>query len=126
MTEILHKNKGGRPKKIAGRTFRLRVACSGDELAMIKEKAAECQLSISEFLRTAATGSHTDTRKNKALPKEVLAVTALLNHLAANINSLAYKNNRAENFNSIERAELKYLAAEVHELANDIKNYLQR
>src|SRR5664279_116491 len=126
MTEILHKNKGGRPKKIAGRTFRLRVACSVDELSIIKEKAAKCQLTISEFLRTAATGSQIDTRKNKALPKEVLALTALLNHLAANINSLAYKNNRAENFDAIERAELKYLAAQVHQLANDIKNYLQQ
>ena len=126
MTEILYKNKGGRPKKIAGRTFRLRVACSGDELSMIKEKASKCQLTISEFLRTAATGSQIDARKNKALPKEVLALTALLNHLAANINSLAYKNNRGGNFNDIERAELKYLAAQVHQLANDIKNYLQR
>jgi hypothetical protein len=124
--EVPNKNKGGRPKKIMGRTFRLRVACNKDELSIIKEKAQQSQLSISEFLRTAATGSHIDTRKNKTLPKEVLQVTAQLNHLAANINSLAYKNNRAENFNAIERAELKYLAAQVHQLANDIKNYLQR
>ena len=123
--EFLNKNKGGRPKKIMGRTFRLRVACNKDELSMIKEKAAQSQLSISEFLRAAATGSHIDTRKNKTLPREVLAVTARLNHLAANVNSLAYKNNRAENFNAIERAELKCLAEEVHQLANDIKNYLQ-
>ncbi len=125
MTDILRKNKGGRPKKIMARTFRLRVACSRDELSIIKERAAQSELTISEFLRTAAIGSHIDNRKNKALPKEVLSLTALLNHLAANINSLAYKNNRAENFNDIERAELKYLAEKVHQLANDIKNNLQ-
>jgi hypothetical protein len=124
--EILNKNKGGRPKKILSRTFRLRVACNKDELSIIKEKAEQTQLSVSGFLRTAAVGSQIDIRKNKALPKEVLQVTAQLNHLAANINSLAYKNNRAENFNAIERAELKYLAAQVHQLANDIKNYLQK
>jgi hypothetical protein len=123
---IPNKNKGGRPRKILSRTFRLRVACNRDELSIIKKKAAQSQLSISEFLRTAAAGSQIDTRKNKTLPKEVLQVTAQLNHLAANINSLAYKNNRAENFNAIERAELKYLAAQVHQLANDIKNYLQK
>src|SRR5450432_1660128 len=123
--EILNRNKGGRPKKILGRTFRLRVACNKDELSIITEKAEQAQLSVSGFLRTAAIGSHIDTRKNKALPKEVLLITAQLNHLAANINSLAYKNNRAENFNAIERAELKYLAAQVHQLANDIKSYLQ-
>ena len=123
--EILNKNKGGRPKKMLGRTYRLRVACNKDELSIIKEKAELTQLSVSEFLRAAAIGSHINTRKNKTLPKEVLLVTAQLNHLAANINSLAYKNNRAENFNAIERAELKYLAAQVQRLTNDIKNYLQ-
>lgn len=123
--EILNKNKGGRPKKALSRTFRLRVACNKDELSIIKEKAEQTQISVSEFLRTAATGIHIDTRRNKALPKEVLQVTARLNHLAANINSLAYKNNRAENFNAVERAELKYLAEQVQQLTNDIKNYLK-
>ncbi|MDQ2719655.1 MAG: mobilization protein [Bacteroidota bacterium] len=122
--EILIKNKGGRPIKVLSRTFRLRVACNKDELSIIKEKAQQTQISVSEFLRTAATGIHIDTRKFKALPKEVLQMTARLNHLAANINSLAYKNNRAENFNAIERAELKYLAEQVQQLTNDIKNYL--
>ena len=124
--EILNKNKGGRPRKMSRRPFRLRVACNKDELSIIKEKAEQTQLSVSGFLRTAAIGSQIDTRKNKTLPKEVLQVTAQLNHLAANINSLAYKNNRAENFNAIERAELKYLAAQVHQLTDDIKNYLQK
>lgn len=122
--EILNKNKGGRPKKPLGKTFRLRVACNKDELSIIKEKAEQTQISVSEFLRTAAICSYIDTRKNKTLPKEVLQVTARLNHMAANINSLAYKNNRAENFNAIERAELKYLAEQVQQLTNDIKNYL--
>jgi hypothetical protein len=33
---------------------------------------------------------------------------------------------RAENFNAIERGELKYLAAQMQQLTNDIKNYLQQ
>ena len=126
MTEYLHKNKGGRPKKMLARTFRLRVACDRDELSIIKERAEQWELSISEFLRIAAIGCQVAIRKNRALPKEVLALTAQMNHLAANINSLAYKNNRAENFNAIERAELKYLAAQVQKLTNDIKNYIQQ
>jgi hypothetical protein len=122
--EILNKNKGGRPRKAIVRTFRLRVACDKNELSIIKEKAAQTQISISEFLRISATGGDFNVRQNKTLPKEVLQITARLNHMAANINSLAYKNNRAENFNVIERAELKYLAAQVQQLTNDIKNYL--
>ena len=33
---------------------------------------------------------------------------------------------KAENFNGIEREELKYLAAQMPQLNNDIKNYLQQ
>ena len=33
---------------------------------------------------------------------------------------------KAENFNAIERGELKYLAAQMQQLTNDIKNYLQQ
>jgi hypothetical protein len=122
--EILNKNKGGRPKKISRRTFRLRVACNDNEFSVIKANAAQTQICVSEFLRISAIGGGFEAIQNKTLPKEVLQVTARLNHMAANINSLAYKNNRAENFNAIERAELKYLAEQVQQLTNDIKNYL--
>ncbi|GAB3416336.1 plasmid mobilization protein [Niabella aquatica] len=118
------KNKGGRPKKTIQRSHRLRVACSALELEIVEGKAKQVQLTISEFLREAALNSQIVTRQ-KTLPKEVLAFTAQLNHLAANINSLAYKNNAAQIFNAFERLELKQLAADVKQLAQDIKNYLQ-
>ena len=118
------KNKGGRPKKASKRNQRLRVACTTLELEIIKEKAKQVQLTISEFLREAALNSQVATRQ-KTLPKEVLSFTANLNHLAANINSLAYKNNAAQIFNPFERMELKQLAEEVKKLALDIKNSLK-
>lgn len=118
------KNKGGRPKKTIQRSHRLRVACNALELEIIEEKAKQGQLSISEFLREAALNSNVVARQ-KALPKEVLNFTADLNHLVANVNSLAYKNNAAQIFNAFERLELKQLAADVKQLAQDIKNYLQ-
>lgn len=118
------KSKGGRPKKSVKRIYRLRVACTALELTIIETKAKQVRLTISEFLREAAFNSHIDTRR-KTLPKEVLNFTGTLNHLAANINSLAYKNNSAQTFNAFERAELKQLAAQVKELAQAIKNSLQ-
>jgi len=118
------KNKGGRPKKAIQRSHRLRVACSALELEIIEGKAKQVQLTISEFLREAALNSQIVTRQ-KTLPKEVLEFTAQLNHLAANINSLAYKNNAAQIFNPFERLELKQLAADVKQLAQDIKSFLQ-
>ncbi|HMR84202.1 MAG TPA: mobilization protein [Niabella sp.] len=106
------------------RSHRLRVACSALELEIIEGKAEQVQLTISEFLREAALNSQIVSRQ-KTLPKEILEFTAQLNHLAANINSLAYKNNAAQIFNAFERLELKQLAADVKQLAQDIKNYLQ-
>lgn len=118
------KNKGGRPKKTIKRNCRLRVACTRQELEKIKEKAKQVQLSISEFLREAALNSQV-TARQKTLPKEVLSFTANLSHLAANVNSLSYKNNAAQIFNPFERMELKQLAEEVKKIAQDIKNGLK-
>ncbi|MBZ4190575.1 plasmid mobilization protein [Niabella beijingensis] len=118
------KNKGGRPKKPVKRSYRLRVACTALELQIIETKAKQVQLTISEFLREAAFNSHIDTRQ-KTLPKEVLDFTGQLNHLAANVNSLAYKNNAAQAFNAFERTELRQLAAQLKELAEAIKNSLK-
>ncbi|WP_300600940.1 mobilization protein [Niabella sp.] len=118
------KNKGGRPKKSVKRSYRLRVACTALELQIIETKAKQVQLTVSEFLREAAFNSHIDTRQ-KTLPKEVLNFTGQLNHLAANVNSLAYKNNAAQAFNAFERTELRQLAAQLKELAEAIKNSLK-
>ncbi|WP_346237357.1 plasmid mobilization protein [Niabella insulamsoli] len=118
-----HKNKGGRPSKTIKRNYRLRVACSAIEVTVIKSKARNVQLTVSEFLREAALKSQIVSRQ-KTLPKEVLTFTARLNHLAANINSMAYKNNRLEDFSLLERATFKSLAGQVKELAQQIKNYI--
>ena len=124
METVNHKNKGGRPKKAVKRNYRLRVACNLVELKIIQLKAEKTKLTVSEFLREAACNSHIDIRE-KTLPREVLDFTGQLSHLAANINSLAYKNNSAQTFNAFERAELKQLAAEVKQMVQDIKNSLQ-
>ncbi|MBZ4191556.1 mobilization protein [Niabella sp. 3A5MI-3] len=118
------KNKGGRPKKSVKRSYRLRVACTALEREIIEAKAKQVQLTVSEFLREATFNSHIDTRQ-KALPAAVLEFTGQLNHLAANVNSLAYKNNAAQAFNAFERTELRQLAEQLKELAEAIKNRLR-
>lgn len=118
------RNKGGRPTKPVKRTCRLRVACTVLEVELIKSKAQTVQLTVSEFLRDAALKSQI-TARQKTLPAPVLNFTGLLNHLAANINALAYKNNAAQTFNAFERIELKQLVADVKQLAQDIKYFLK-
>ncbi|MBO9683801.1 MAG: mobilization protein [Flavisolibacter sp.] len=124
METMNHKNKGGRPKKAVKRNYRLRVACNLIELKTIQLKAEKAKLTVSEFLREAACNSHIDIRE-KTLPREVLDFTGKLSHLAANINSLAYKNNAAQTFNAFERAELRLLATAVKQMVQDIKYFLQ-
>ena len=117
--------KRGRPKKDLPRICCLRVACNQNELNIIKEKANQIQLTISEYLRKVGIDSQIDMKPKRVLPKEVLLFTAQLSHLAANINSLSYKNNRAENFNYTEKALLNNLAQEVQQLAIMIKIFLK-
>ena len=123
--ETKNKNKGGRPKKELVRNHCLRVACDKNELQTIKTKAAQLQLTISEYLRKLGVDSHIDIKQKRVLPKEVLLFTAQLNHLAANINSLSHKNNRGENFNQMEKDGLRLLSQEIQKLANDIKIFIR-
>jgi hypothetical protein len=61
----------------------------------------------------------------KVLPKEVLQLSATLNHMAANLNQVAKKRNSLDELNAIERAELNQLSRQVKELAGEIKNHFK-
>ena len=82
--------------------------------------AKELNLKVSEYLRRLALKRQVD-RKVKFLLKEVLQLIGTLNHMAANLNQLAYKRNRGDELNAFERAELQVLSAQLRELAKTIK-----
>ncbi len=84
--------KGGRPKKGIKRDQLLAVKCTLIERKVIEAKAKSVLLSVSEYLRNQGLSGKVD-RLQKVLPKEVLAVTATLNHMAANLNQIAKKRN---------------------------------
>src|SRR6187402_3263789 len=106
-------SKGGRPRKVVKRDQLLGVKCTLLERKAIEHKAKENILSVSEYLRELGLNSVTITRKQKSLPKEVLLFTATLNHLAANINQIAYRRNRGDSITAFERLELLQLAIEI-------------
>ena len=106
------------------RSQQLAVMCTVMERKEIESKARYLQKSVSEFLRLLGLNSPIDI-KEKALPKEVLQLTGTLNHLAASIHQLVYKNNQEDDFSTAEKAEFKCLSNQVQELARDIKSYLQ-
>lgn len=116
--------KGGRPKKNIKYDQKLTVMCTLIERKVIEAKAKAALLSVSEFLRKTGIGGKID-RQQKVLPKEVLAFTATINHMAANLNQIAKKRNGIEELNALERAELQYFSGQFKQIAKDIKTYLQ-
>ncbi len=117
-------SKGGRPIKLVKRKKLLGVKCTIAEAFLIRAKAEQAQLSVSEYLREMGLTGKIDIRK-KALPKEVLLAIATLHHMAANLNQIAKKRNSFDELNALERAELQHLAKEFKQQVSDIKIYLQ-
>ena len=117
------KNKGGRPKKVVKKDQLLAIKCTLYERRIIEEKAKKSSLSVSEYLREIGTTTKIDFR-NKALPKEVLSLTGMLNHMAANLNQIAKKRNSNNDLSPLERAELMVRSGQVKDLAVQIKNFM--
>jgi len=116
--------KGGRPRKAVKRDQLLAVKCTLMERKVIEAKSRSVLLSVSEYLRALGLHGKID-RRQKVLPKEVLAFTATLNHMAANLNQIAKIRNGIDELNALERAELQYFSGQFKQLASDIKNYLK-
>lgn len=117
------KNKGGRPKKVVKKDQLLAIKCTLYERRIIEAKAKKSSLSVSEYLREIGTTTKIDFR-NKALPKEVLSLTGMLNHMAANLNQIAKKRNSNNDLSPLERAELMVRSGQVKDLAVQIKNFM--
>jgi hypothetical protein len=118
------KNKGGRHKKVVKKDRLLSIKCSSYERSIIVGKAKIAKVSTSEYLREVALTGKID-RREKALPPQVLQLTAMLNHIAANLNQIAKKRNGFEELTALERANLKVQSAELKQLAANIKSHLQ-
>jgi hypothetical protein len=118
------KHKGGRPRKDVKRSEQLAVMCTLVERTIIKHKAKTADLSVSEFLRTLALKGQVDTRK-KAFPKEVLQAIGNISHLSANVNQIAKKRNSFDELGPLERADLQWIAGQLRQFINDVRNYFQ-
>ena len=118
------KNKGGRPKKTIKKECRVSVRCSLIQRKAIQAKAKSVNYSVSEFLLKMGLIGKID-RQEKTLPKEILQLTGMLNHLAANLNQIAKKRNGIEPLTAYDRADLLVQSGSLKRLAEDIKNYLK-
>ena len=121
---VITKNKGGRPKKAVKKDQLMAIKCTPYERKVIEARAKSANLYVSEYLREIGLTGKID-RRDKALPKEVLNLTAALNHMGANLNQIAKKRNGADELSPLERAELKVQSGHLKEIAVQIKSYLQ-
>jgi len=117
------KNRGGRPKKVIKRDQLMAIKCTLYERKIIESKAKKANLTVSEYLREIGLAAKIDFR-NKALPKEILSFTGMLNHMAANLNQIAKKRNSNDELSPLERAELKVQSGQVKDLAVQIKSFM--
>jgi len=129
-TETLDKGKdhinkkGGRPPKAVKRDQLMGVKCTLIERRAIEAKARSAGLTVSEYLREIGLTGKIDMRQ-KALPKEVLQHLGTLNHIAANVNQIAWKRNRFDQLDALERATLQNLVPLLKNLVTVILSYLQ-
>ena len=117
------RNKGGRPRAMQKRDQQLAVICTREERALIQQKARASSLPVSAWLRTVALQGQTGSTK-KTIPKEILLLSATLNHTAANINQLTKKHNQYQLFSDAEITRLQQLITELKQLAAGIKKSL--
>jgi len=107
-------NKGGRPKVKIKKREHLAVMCNLLERKIIEGNAKKVNLGLHSRIK----------HKIKSLPKEVLELKGMLNHVAANLNQIARKRNRNEELNAMERALLNQQGRELKGLTDKIDHYL--
>ena len=118
------KRSGGRPKKAVKRDQLLGVKCTLLERTAIEQKAKSFALTVSDFLRTMALLNPGDSLPRKVVPKEVLQLTGMFNHTAANINQLARRHNYGDAISLLDRERLLALEEEVKQVVQAIKSVL--
>lgn len=123
ITNQKSRNKGGRPRAAQKRDQQLAVMCTREERELIEQKARASSLPVSAWLRTVALGEQTASHK-RTIPKEILLLSATLNHTAANINQLTKKHNQYQLFSDAEITMLNQFITELKQLAMQIKKSL--
>ncbi len=99
------------------------VSCTLLEKRAIQAKAGVTGAKVSVYLREILLNGKADGAK-RPLPREVLRLIGELNQVAGNLHQIARKRQNDEDLNAVERAKLIQVAADIHQLAKDIKSYI--
>ncbi len=124
MIMLVKKNRGGRPRKKVKKTQQLAVMCTYTDRFIIRIKAKEANLTISEYLLKMGTSAQAPISKSRTLPKEILQFTGKINHTAGLLNQMTKKLNCGLSLNEIEMQLLLSCLEQLKKISVDIKNYL--
>ncbi|EHQ26612.1 plasmid mobilization protein [Mucilaginibacter paludis] len=116
-------NRGGRPNVPHKRRSSVSVMCTLIEKKIIEANAKRVGMNPSVFLRNLGLNTRIEVRV-KTLPKPVLELRGMLNHIAANLNQIARRRNRGDDLNAMERALLDQDVRSLRGLVKNINTYV--
>ena len=118
MRTIKNRNNDGRPPKSATekRKYKITVRFATEEYFSLKEKARRAGITLSEYLRRASASSVVRERLRPQHLQHILKLTGMAN----NLNQISRKANAAGYVSA--RTEYRYLASEIDDLINSIKD----
>ena len=118
MRAIKNRNNEGRPPKSATekRKYKITARFATKEYFSLKEKACRAGVTLSEYLRRVSTSSVVRERLRPQHMHHILQLTGMVN----NLNQIARKANATGYVSA--RTEYRYLASEIYDLINRIKD----
>jgi len=105
------------------KNHKISLWCTPTEKRFIEIRARKAHLSTSEYIRELGLKDY--LKRPRSLPPEVLAFNGQLLQLEASLQLIARRRLNEEDLNHLERAQLKYLAAQLEKLIETIKTHLQ-
>lgn len=105
------------------KTTRIYLRATAIEKAIIKQKAAKCEMTISEFLVASARNSEIKLFK-KTIPASVNKTALALFQSANNFNQLV-RYCHSDKLRNISEDQLNLYGERLYQLANEIKNTIQ-
>lgn len=100
------KKKPGRPKSPVPSIRIVGVRLTSIQFKLIEAYANKSEMTISEYMRSMALNGKIELYK-RSFPKEAIALIGTFNHIAANLNSLAHRNNRGDFLSPGDRDSLR-------------------
>ncbi|SEA41454.1 mobilisation protein (MobC) [Arachidicoccus rhizosphaerae] len=118
------KGKKGRPKVAVPRNRWVKSRVNSSELILIKQKARDCNLSVSDLIKVSLFKCKVVVWRRE-LPTEAKKLLALLANLANNLNQISKRHNIGDAITLADRFELLQLKMELSAVKKQLGAFLE-